>query len=168
MRSLFPVTATLLLALASCEDPPDSPEQSRLSQSRSSWAALKSANGSSYRYTARDASFSGYRWQTTVEVLQDRVLRRTFRSETETGAEDQAWVEEGSALGSHAGAAPPLTIEGVYEECAAEVLTKDPGANSITVTFHSNGLLETCTYFPKNCADDCAVGVRVSSFEFLK
>jgi len=44
---------------------------------------------------------------------------------------------------------------------------RDPGDNFITLTFDANGLVQTCSYFPKNCQDDCAVGVRVSSLEFV-
>jgi hypothetical protein len=55
----------------------------------------------------------------------------------------------------------------VYGACARDVLSKSPVDNWITLTFHDSGLLETCSYFPKNCADDCAVGVSISTLQFL-
>ena len=144
-----------------------SPEQARLAESRESWAALKAESGSSYRYTAMDSSWTGYRWQTTVEVVQDHVARRSYTSETDTGVAATSWLEEQGALGSNPGGAPPLTIEELYDMCASEVLTQDPTENWITLTFQSDGLLQHCSYFPKNCADDCAVGVSMATLEFI-
>jgi hypothetical protein len=166
MTRTVPFMAGGLLSIAACEG--QSPEQARLSESRNAWVALKSENGSSYRYTVKNSSFTGYRSETTVEVLGDRVSRRTFTSGTDTGTPDTSWLEEGAALGSHPEGAPPLTIEEVYDRCASEVLTQDSGQNVITLTFQSDGLLQDCSYFPRNCADDCAVGVRVTSLEFIQ
>ena len=155
--------AGLVLSTAACE----SAEQARLEESRETWTALKAQNGSSYRYTAQGGSWTGYSWETTVEVLQNHVARRAYTSETDTGTVDAAWSEEGATLGSHGSGAPPLTMEGIYDKCASEVLTRDPGKNWITLTFQSDGVLESCSYFPHNCQDDCAVGVGVSSLEFI-
>jgi hypothetical protein len=166
MRRAVLFIVGLVLSTAACEG--QSPEQAKLSESRESWAALKAENGSSYRYTVKDSSWTGYTWQTSVEVLQDHVSRRSFTGAPVVGGAGTSWLEEQGALGSHPEGAPPLTIEEIYDRCASEVLTQDPGENSITLTLRSDGLLQGCSYFPKNCQDDCAVGVGLTTLEFVR
>lgn len=142
-------------------------EREQLARSRTSWNAVKGGPQHHYRYSNADGSFSGARWETRIEVIDDRVTARAFMSTDPSGTVAQAWTEEGAAIGSHTGAAPALTIDQVYDRCAAEVLTKDPATNRIVLEFRDDGVLGVCLYVPKNCADDCAVGYRISTLEIF-
>ena len=155
------------LALGGCEGGANFIERDQLYRSHATWTTVKGNDGRSYRYTDRDSSFTGFSWETTIEVHGATVVSRAYTRKDMAGAVAETWTEDASALGSHAAGAPPLTIDEIYDRCASTVLAKDPAANLITLTFHDDGVLDTCTYFPKNCADDCAVGYRISSYQLL-
>jgi len=148
---------------------PNTTERSQLAQSRQTWSALKGANGPNYRYTDTAYSFTGRSWEMTVEVAADVVVRRSFVTKDDKGAAvpDQGWIEEGATLSSHQGSVAAQTMEQVYDDCEQRILSKDPTANFITLTVHDDGLLAACSYFPKNCADDCAVGYDITSVTFF-
>ncbi|MEO8214124.1 MAG: hypothetical protein ABI560_13070 [Myxococcales bacterium] len=58
-------------------------------------------------------------------------------------------------------------MEQVYDDCEQRILSKDPAANFIDLTVRDDGLLAVCSYFPKNCADDCSVGYNITSVTFF-
>jgi len=135
-----------------------------LADSRSRWDQAVAAQGESYTYTSDFASFFGFSSQTTVVVDDGTVTERHFKSQF--GANNDIWSEFGADVGSHAQGAAPVLIDALYDECASDVLTQDPDENFITLTFDQEGFLQTCTYFPKNCADDCSFGPTISSITF--
>jgi hypothetical protein len=148
---------------------PNTTERSQLAQSRQTWSALKGSNGPSYRYTNTTSSFTGWSTETTIEVATDVVVRRSFmiKDDKDAAVPDQGWIEEGATLSTHQAPVAAQTIEQVYDDCEQRILSKDPAANFITLTVHDDGLLAACSYFPKNCADDCAVGYDITSVTFL-
>ena len=78
------------------------------------------------------------------------------------------WTEDTVSLGSHPEGTAVLTIDQIYKRCGSDVLSKDSEENWITLTFREeDGVLENCSYFPKTCADDCAVGFSIDSLEFF-
>jgi hypothetical protein len=161
------VVAGALSAGVGCEGGPKSIEKDQLSRSRQSWEGIKARPTTHYRYTDRNSSFTGSTWDITTEVLNDQVTERSWVIKDRNGAVLDSWTETGAAIGSHTGVGPVLTIDGVYDGCESEVLSKDPATNLITLTFRDDGVLAVCTYFPKNCADDCAVGYHISTLELL-
>jgi hypothetical protein len=173
MRKLALGSATfvgLLVALAAaapgCGSGANPIEQEQLDRSRGSWSTAKQS-GSVYRYVDTATSFTGNSSATTIEVNNDAVVRRTFSSEDSSGNVLESWTEEGATLGTHAQGKPPLTMEQVYDYCEDTVLSKSPADNLITLVLRADGLLSVCSYFPKNCADDCAVGYYLTSIEFF-
>ena len=107
----------------------------------------------------------------THQILEfndgDAVIARAFELVNPEGITESTWAEDATSLGTHPEGAPLLTIDEIYERCESEVLIKDPAANWITLTLSENGVLQTCSYFPKSCADDCATGFSIDSLELL-
>jgi hypothetical protein len=58
-------------------------------------------------------------------------------------------------------------MDGVYDACESDVLSKDPATNFIALTLRDDGPLAVCTYFPKSCIDDCARGDQISALELI-
>ena len=146
-------------------------KQSELSSSLETWNALKTQNGDSYHYETSFASWAGFGNKTTLTVQNGEVTARAYeayRLEGEGQATiTESYTEEGTTLGTHEAGAAPRTVDELYGVCRAEVLTQSALANDFYLTFRADGVLETCEYAPKNCADDCSRGVNVTELEFL-
>ncbi|MFV9482506.1 hypothetical protein ACNI3T_01635 [Christiangramia sp. ASW11-125] len=143
------------------------------SESKDLWISLKSTNKDSYEYTIETASWTGFATSTTIKVENGEVVSREFIStqpqeenpaETETVEE---YMEAGSDLGTHESGAEILTIDELYSLCFAEYLTIDTDSNLIYFDTTSEGVINTCGYVNKNCADDCFVGFKLTNFTWL-
>jgi hypothetical protein len=144
--------------------------QSELSQSLEAWQQLKTENGVYYRYETDFISWTGFRSTTTLTVQNERVVARAYTSSYENDAGEpveESWLEEGEAVGSHDSGADAVTIDALYTTCRTEILTKNTLDNELYLDFHEGGVLETCTYRPLDCMDDCLFGVSIDRLEFL-
>jgi hypothetical protein len=65
--------------------------------------------------------------------------------------------DEGGAL---------MTLDDIYAKANNVWLKADPKLNYIYFETKNAGLISTCGYFPKDCQDDCFVGVHISSISF--
>lgn len=140
--------------------------QAELKQSLRTWSELKASNEPQYRYTSQDSGWTGGYSRTTVDVVDDAVVSRDFATFSPEGEELLSWTEDAASLGGHPEGGAPLTIDQIYKRCRSEILSKDAEENWITLTFREDGVLEHCSYFPRNCADDCDVGFTISSLDF--
>lgn len=147
------------------EAPP--PEAERLAESLADWQVLKGQNGGDYQYDVLFGSVFGFTSTTTFEGRGDEVVLRRYEARDAEGEVTESWTEEGEALGSHKGYEPLRTIEELYATCRNEVLTQDRDENDILLEFGDDGVLEICEYFPKNCADDCFMGVSIDEIRFI-
>jgi hypothetical protein len=154
-------------ALSGCGSDYNEIEQEQLGRSRDTWTAVKGSPSRHYRYADRNSSLTGASWETLVEVQANVVIRRTYTARDIAGVVTTTWTEEAAAVGTHTEGAPPLTVEEVYTACSSNVLSRNPAVNRITLTFHPDGVMQTCVYEPKNCQDDCAIGYRLSMIELL-
>ena len=143
------------------------------SESKELWLSLKSTNKDSYEYTIETESWTGFATSTTIKVEDGEVVSREFIStqpqeenpaETETVEE---YMEAGSDLGTHESGAEILTIDELYNLCFAEYLTVDTDSNLIYFDTTSEGVINTCGYVNKDCADDCFIGFRLTNFIWL-
>lgn len=144
------------------------PEAAQLAESLLDWQVLKETHSSAYEYDVVFASWIGSGSITTLDVRDDEVVKRTHEARDPEGKVTESWTEEGVELGSHEGGAPLRTVEALYAVCGDEVLTQDRTENDIFLEFHDDGVLKQCEYFPKNCADDCFVGVSIDGLRFLE
>lgn len=79
------------------------------------------------------------------------------------------WTEDTqTSLGSHKAGAELQTIEQLYDQCIALLLTKDNNNNHINLIFNKRGVIKQCQFTPKNCADDCSSGVNIQKLIFYK
>lgn len=165
MRDSLLVIGLAAALLAGCD--PNSQEKDDLAESRSVWLDMKAADDGRYQYTRSDSSWTGYRETTTFLVEDDVVVRRSFEAFDRNGELVRSFEEEGAEVGSSEGAdaAPALIIDELYEICRDEVLAKDPDDNIIYLGFRDDGILEYCSYVPRDCADDCSEGVDISDLD---
>ena len=150
--------------------PPDASSPARedlLAESLLVWQDLKAADDGTYQYTRSSSSFTGYRSTTTFVVEDDVVVRRSFEGYDENDVLVDSFDEQGAEVGSdqEVGAKPVHNIDELYEICRDEVLTQDLETNYLYLTFRDDGVLELCTYVPRDCADDCGEGVEVDSLD---
>lgn len=145
-------------------------KQSELDESLATWQNLKAQNGDHYRYETSFASWTGFSSTTTLTVKAGRVTARAYEAtyfdqdKTET---TETWTEQGSEVGSHEAGAEPRTVDELYGVCRSEVLMQSSAENEFYLEFRGDGVLKDCYYRPKNCADDCLMGVNISGLEFL-
>lgn len=155
------------------ENPPDAsppdasgPDHEALvAESLLTWQNMKAADDGTYQYTQSNSSFTGFRDTTTLVVEDDVVVRRTYEVYDENDTLFESYDEQGAEVGSNRAGAPARTIDELYEICRDDVLTRDPVQNHIIVTFHDDGILETCVYVPRDCADDCDEGVGIDTLD---
>jgi hypothetical protein len=150
-------------------------DSDEITHARSAWTTTEKMCGT-YHYTLTDASFSGSNWATTIEITDGVATRRALEvwhygptDGTSAGPKiiDKMWTETGTSVGTNMtdGAAAPKTMEGLYDDCAHNVLSQDPGQNTIRFAADARGVLNECWYVPNQCYDDCRMGVAVTSFE---
>ena len=145
-------------------------KQGALDRSLTTWNALKTQNGDSYRYEMSFASWAGFGNKTTLTVQNGKVTAQAYeayRYEEGRTTVTESYAEEGATLGTHEAGAALRTVDELYGVCRAEVLTQSALANDFYLTFRADGVLETREHTPKNCADDCSSGVNVTELEFL-
>lgn len=161
----------ILLLVFSCAD--DFTFSSEFEQSWDTWKTAKMNNGNSYSYTVDFNSFFGFGSTTTITVLNNIVVQRDYESYTVNGETFDKeiisiWSETLKDLGVHKEGAEPKTIEELYGLCENSILNVSEKNNFITFLTENNGIISTCSYFPKNCQDDCAIGFNISSIKWLK
>lgn len=78
------------------------------------------------------------------------------------------WQERKIELGTHTetAAGSLWTLDEVYAKAKDEWLVK---RDDVTTSFETknNGMISSCGFIPKNCADDCFRGVSIRSIEAL-
>lgn len=166
-RSLLWVYAFIgMLMLASCAQtsPPDVADP--LAYSLERWQERKAADGNHYMYDSTFLSYFGFGSMTTLEVKDDQVIARSYTGFDENGVVTEEWTERGAEIGSHESGEPARTVEQVYDECRNTVLTKSREENYVNLGF-ANDILQFCTYAPRSCIDDCAVGVSIENPRFM-
>lgn len=160
----------MLLVLSSCNS--DSAFESEFEKSLDAWNVQKNREGNSYRYTARVSSVFGFGSSTTITVQNGEVVSReyeafVFNPQTQEEEITSTWTENKSELNTHEEGAEPLTLDEIYGTCRRDILSVNQDDNFINFEAENNGILSICTYFPKNCADDCSVGFFIVHFEWL-
>lgn len=160
-------------ASAAAGDSTSSPARSvpemrdKLAKSRAAWSALLASKGPRYTYRRSFTSWTGHGFETTVVVDGSKVIERRYleRSRSTAGETSmgQTWVESGNAVGSHTEGHPAVTLDALYDECAAKLATIDLSTTLVYFDIGGDGLLRTCLTVEKGCADDCSRGVSIES-----
>ncbi|MEK6155648.1 hypothetical protein WIW50_20480 [Flavobacteriaceae bacterium 3-367] len=171
MRPLRIFLVVMALTLFSCEND-DTAFTSEFDQSLSQWRQLKAQFNNSYVFSLVQSSVFGFGSTTTITVQNGVVTQRAFEAyqRTDTPGEKEvtrSWVENQDELNTNDEGAAPMTIDEIYTSCDKDILSVSPDDNFIDFGTDSNGVIQLCTFIPKNCADDCIVGFVLDSFEWL-
>lgn len=171
MKPLRTFLALTALSLFSCEND-DIAFASEFDESLSQWRQLSAQFNNSYVFSLVQSSVFGFGSTTTITVENGAVTQRAFEAyqRTDTPGEKEitrSWVENQDELNSNDEGAPPMTIDEIYNACDKDILSVNPADNFIDFKTDANGIIRLCTFFPKNCADDCNVGFVLGSFEWL-
>lgn len=139
-------------------------------QSYNIWLGFKKSSANSYMYVVKGASWSGVAWETTITVSDGTVIKREFNYVRFNPEFEnlEGWIEDKDNIGSHqnTSAAAPLTLDEVYKKSKNEWLSKRKGFTTYFET-ENNGMISLCGYVEDNCADDCFIGISISSIAKL-
>lgn len=162
-RSLcFALPLACLCAFAEGADDSDA---DRLAASATKWQAAKKVCDGTYSYQVVVASFAGHISETTIVVRDNRVVSRRFsstlRQPDRLPSPKVDWEETGEDIGTHEGAAAPLTLDGLYEEARRIAAADVPEHHIRDLGFDEQGLLKYCFLRDGRIADDAPlIGVR--------
>jgi hypothetical protein len=141
-----------------------------------SWSAFESERArhgpDTVRYTyvrAREVSGSEVHF-TALAVEGGRVVRRALlaadprklaflQQKRDGDLPIVRWEERGADVGSHPGAAAPITIETLYDICRHHVLEIHPEL-TVRLYFHRTGVLEQCGFLVDDCRDCAAASIQ--------
>lgn len=142
-------------------------QQQYLENSRLKWLEKKQAAGGNYSYKSSFASWVGFGSETVLTVEQDTVIKRQYKAWDQQRTTTAQWTEERSQLGQHKVGAALSTVDQLYQQCADILATRSSTSTNLSIGYGDDGLLNYCLVSDKNCADDCASGVRIDAINFL-
>jgi hypothetical protein len=141
------------------------------SQSLHKWQAFKDSSNNSYRYKVTAGSWVGYGWETTITIKNGKPVGRSFLmqgrlngSATITTMEE--WTEDENSLLTHDRGASPETLDAIYKKAKEDWLQRRDNTETYFEA-KNNGMISTCGYRDKNCADDCFIGIRIRFIEAI-
>lgn len=139
-------------------------------ESKQKWEELKSEHGNSYIYQTGFGSVFGFGYLYEIRVEDGVIVSRKYKaSKIKNGKSKitEQWIEKGDKIGTKNDYAPPKTIDELYELAEKEYLDINEEENYVYFYTFPNGILKTCGYFPKNCADDCFEGVKIIGIKWI-
>ena len=179
MKSFIKVlllSIALFLFLFSCaEDPLEEIvglSELNFKESLEAWESLRSAEGDSYYYIARQVRGFGFGVETSTKIIvtDGEVVERAtdFFSPDSLGqiVLDSSYLETAAELGSNVGGAPVQTLDEIYKTCSETYLFADPNRYEIIFETFENGILKDCGFTYPQCFDECFQGVRLTEFEW--
>lgn len=139
--------------------------------SAEAWEINKKTKSNSYSFTINSQSAFGFGSNTIITVINGKVVSREYEGYiiTEQGQQEiiKTWIENENELGSHEEGAKPITLDEIYTDCKTNILTANEEDNYIVFLAENGDLLSVCSYFPKNCQDDCSIGYRISDIQLI-
>lgn len=176
MKTLFYSFIFLILGstVTSCEKD-DINHQSDFEKSYHMWLDFKKLSNNSYEYTVPGSSWTGQRWETTIQVSEGNIIQRHFKHTSSTDLatdvpqEELEWTENGNDINSriNTSAAQALTLDEIYEKAKTEWLIDRKNVKTYFET-KNDGLISTCGYVENGCMDDCFIGISLKNIKKLK
>lgn len=144
--------------------------KSDFEKSLKEWEKFKKNSGNSYQYTVLRSSWVGMSFQTIITVKKGKVVQRKFTWIVpvdwmpEIPEDQREWTENENEINAHkdSGASDAITLDEVYDKAKNDWLKK---RDNVTTYFEAknNGLISSCGYVEDNCADDCFIGINITS-----
>jgi len=158
----------MIILLASCSKNIVSPSGVSYQQSLNNWLAYKASINNNYTYTVVSGSVFGFGSETKITVQNGVVTARDYKATRKAGNPPvdsiyNTWTETAANLNTHSGGAETLNLDDIYAKAKSEWLTADKDKNTIYFETDDKGLISSCGYVPKNCADDCFRGITIKS-----
>lgn len=138
----------------------------KLAESLKKWQKLKRQWGNDYAYDVGFQSWVGFGHRARITIKNDVPVKREYWTFKKNSPEKFRWVENHTSLHTHRDGANAVTVEALYKRCRKDTLQQSSKENRIDLTFDSSGLLKTCLYSHRMCADDCSQGIRIDSLRF--
>lgn len=146
--------------------------EGRFKESKKALADFKTRSGNSYKYVVSGYSWIGISWETTITVLNGKVVQRYFKyteireNMKESFTQELEWTEGENELNTHTdpSAAAVMTLDEVYDKAQQDWLLKRADTETFFET-KNNGLISSCGYVHKDCADDCFRGITIKSID---
>ena len=149
-------------------------KKSDFEKSLAEWKKFKKSSGNSYQYTTLRTSWVGMSFQTVITVEKGKVVQRKFTwiirdgSTSQIPEDQREWTENENEINSHpqSGAADAITLDEIYDQAKNDWLKK---RDNVTTYFEAknNGMISTCGYKDNYCADDCFIGINITSISAL-
>lgn len=149
-------------------------DNSEYERSYKTFLQFKAASGNSYKYVVTTSSWTGFSTETIITIQNGEATKREYKSmQLEHGSNPpvttvvEQWVEDKAGLNSHEAGADPVTLDVVYSKAKNEWLKVDPNSNTIFFEIENKGMISLCGYVPKNCADDCFMGIVIKNISAI-
>jgi len=163
----FPL-CVLILILGSADASAEPNLRSEFQNSQASWLEAKAANGDSYEYSSTFTSWVGFQHRTVITVQTGTVVSRSYFEKARGNKEEiLVFSENEKNLNAHQQGFPAITMDQIYRDCGEKYLMTNRRSNTHYFRTNKGSVLELCGYVPKNCADDCFIGVRIPEFRWL-
>lgn len=164
----------IIFLMAGC-DKSDFEFENKYDKSYKSWLTFKNSVDNSYTYKVTTEMYWGLSTETIITVSNGVVIRREFKLtpieglDIEIPEENLEWVETEGEIGSKKDtpAAEAITLDEVYEIAKKDWLQKRNNAQTFFET-ENNGIISRCGYRENNCADDCFIGINITSVDILR
>lgn len=137
------------------------------------WTDFKATSENSYYYTVSTVSWTGYRTETKITVVNGEVTGRSYTAKTYSGGAashevtiHKQWTEDKSTLNTHTEAAESLTLDVIYDR-AKVLLQGRKKDGSTTFEAKNNGMISVFGFSADNCQDDCFNGTSIAVIERL-
>lgn len=167
MNRHYYVLIMLLVAsvFTSCKKS-DIAHENDFDKSYKAWLDFKKSSNDSYLYKTNFASWTGISGETTISVWKGKIISRSY---IEKGRDHQTnqivirqeWSEDSTNLHSHDHGDKAYTLDEIYNTAKTVWLIKNKDAD-ISLETKNNGMISACGFVPKNCADDCFIGIHIS------
>jgi len=161
----------IVCAFCSCNSD-DFEYQDEFEISQRAWLDFKESSNNSYKYTVVNSSWAGFSEETTITVENGVIIQRDFEYTSTIGLPNHIpenelkWTEMSTEIGSHENGAETLTLNDIYDKAQKDWLLERDNTTTYFET-ENNGMISTCGYVEDNCADDCFIGVQISSIQAL-
>lgn len=169
MKQTFTFLLSLIVFLTACKKD-DIPHKSEFESSRNTWLKTKQSFADNYMYVVTAGSVFGASSETTITVINGKVISRTYKSyvypqNSTAGTLKDSWTEDSNTLGSHTAGAEALTLDQVYDKAKTVWLKADSKQNDLYFETKNDGIISLCGFVPKGCQDDCFNGITIKSIQ---
>ncbi|MCD2423810.1 hypothetical protein LQ567_13625 [Niabella pedocola] len=169
MKYQFLIVVILLAGCLSCKK---AAFENEYQQSYRTWLSFRDSSSNHYRYTKIFSSWTGSRSEYTITVKGGAILQQEYKgygltADTHQPTLKESWTEDAAHLNTHHNYEPALTLDQVYAKAKNEWLKVNRDEHTVYFEAQNRGMISSCGFVPKNCADDCFTGITITQIRAL-